>query len=246
MTKSELLSTAKPILFNTEMVRAIQDNRKTMTRRVIKPQPCCDNFIGTIISSTDKASEGNFAWAKVKDGVSHCCEAKPHYKHGDILYVRETFYQYGEWHTKEIRIDEDNIKSKHVFVPCGINKPIYYHDTLPKDIEIKHGFKAGRGYYKRPSIFMSKETARIFLKVTSVRVERLQDISVQDAKAEGKPEFVGKPAKLITEHVRTKNAYIADFAGLWDSTIKKSDLGLYGWDADPWVWVYKFERVEVV
>ncbi len=93
----------------------------------------------------------------------------------------------------------------------------------------------------QPSIHMPKEAARIFLRVTGVRVERLQDITLDDAIAEGcqgkfigSGECVGAGWEILPED---------EFADLWDSTIKKSDLDKYGWDANPWVWVIEFERI---
>ena len=93
----------------------------------------------------------------------------------------------------------------------------------------------------RPSIHMPKEAARIFLRVTGVRVERLQDVTLDDAIAEGcqgkfigSGECVGAGWEILPED---------EFADLWNSTIKKSDLGKYGWDANPWVWVIEFERI---
>ena len=86
----------------------------------------------------------------------------------------------------------------------------------------------------KPSIHMPKEAARIWLKVTDVRVERLQEMDKTDALKEG----IDPRLCLNLSHALTK------FKKIWDSTIKKSDLDIYGWDADPWVWVIEFERCE--
>lgn len=199
MTRSrELLERAKPILFNTDMVRAIQDGNKSATRRVIKPQP--------------KYSEsGGFAWKgreygtdlppTIQGAACNFLVASP-YQIGDILYVRET------WNTKG-----------------GIVTPKSY--IYKADDE--------NGYWK-PSIHMPKEAARIFLRVTDVRVERLQDITEEQAVAEGVRIGLG-----TAPYFSCKDA----FSGLWDSTIKKSDLTKYGWNANPWVFVFEFERLEV-
>jgi len=87
-----------------------------------------------------------------------------------------------------------------------------------------------------PSIHMPKEAARIFLRVTDVRAERLQDITIEDIRKEG----------LTSMAVHAGDTEIAyeEWKLLWDSTIKKSDIPLYGWDANPWVWVIEFERIE--
>lgn len=98
----------------------------------------------------------------------------------------------------------------------------------------------------RPSIHMPKGAARIFLRVTGVRVERLQDVTEEQAKCEGVGDPYGyQSAEWYDQKELTTNYHINSFAGLWDSTVKKSDLAKYGWNANPWVWVIEFERVEV-
>ena len=86
-----------------------------------------------------------------------------------------------------------------------------------------------------PSIHMPKEAARIFLRVTDVRVERLKDIG--DCTKEGIA-----PGTHATAHMNDYDER-CDFAALWNSTIPKKDLDKYGWEANPWVWVIEFERV---
>ena len=98
-----------------------------------------------------------------------------------------------------------------------------------------------------PSIHMPKEAARIWLKITDVRVERLQDITPKDAKNEGVGnlfyEDIGYSEKNYGTEVDPEYGIAKEqFAWLWDSTIKKSDLDRYGWDANPYVWVISFER----
>lgn len=183
----------KPILFNTDMVRAILDGRKTVTRRVVKQQPPATSAV-----SMDRPYA---AWRFWEDDPSgHLI--KPPYKQGDILYVRETF----------CRFDPDHIVDG--------NKYAYYADATPESERIRKEY----GYKWSPSIHMPKEAARLFLRVTDVRVERLKDIDDYGVLAEGLG--VGEP-----------------FDELWDSTIKKANLPLYGWAANPWAWVIEFERI---
>ena len=87
---------------------------------------------------------------------------------------------------------------------------------------------------------MPKEAARIFLKVTDVRVERLQDIDGQGIAREGVDNGKSNPSM----GVRWENMQRLAFEELWNSTIKKKDFDIYGWDANPWVWVIEFERIE--
>ena len=121
-------------------------------------------------------------------------------------------------------------------VDCGddekpfISQCIGENSQIPKEWAIRNnvGIEDVRW---TPSIHMPKEAARIFLKVTSVKVERLQNMDEESGLKEGIPK-------------RGSRLPIFVFMELWDSTIKKSDLDEYGWDANPWVWVIEFERCE--
>ena len=194
----------KPILFNSEMVRAILDGRKSCTRRVLKPQPDEKHTypLDFVTDSTEKKEVGCFGFGIDEYGGS-IQYAKPPYQPGDILYVRET------WSPVFVRPRRYLYK-----VECkeGENLPIKWH----------------------PSIHMPKEAARIWLKVMNVRVERLQEMWASDVPKEG--IYFNKPT--------TADEMLMAFAKLWNSTIKKSDLDSYGWNANPWVWVIEFERCE--
>ena len=195
----------KPILFNTEMVRAILDGRKTCTRRLAKPQPDEKHTfpLGFVTDSTEKKEVGCFGFGINEYGGS-IQYAKSQYQPGDILYVRETW---SEW------TDGYLYKAWNSPFPQAVESPVMkWH----------------------PSIHMPKEAARIWLKVTDVRVQRLQDMDKMDAVKEG----IDTRLCINLSHALTK------FKKLWNSTIKKSDLDRYGWDANPWVWVIEFERCE--
>lgn len=186
----------KPILFNTEMVRAILDGRKSCTRRIVK------HDVEAILNSPYHKEHPEVEDEQI---ISKLCI--PPYQPGDILYVRETWCKY----------DDDHI--------IDGRKYAYKADASPISEEARKKF----GYRWRPSIHMPKEAARIWLKVTDVRVERLQDMTDDDAEAEG-----------FTDYTSTA----LGFAYTWDHTIKKSDFDRYGWAANPWVWVIQFERCE--
>lgn len=186
----------KQILFNTEMVRAILDGRKTCTRRLVRFLP------GENPQWTGYIRDGLMLY----NGRNEPCITKAPYQPGDILYVRETWCG--------LPVNEAGHMRGHT---------IYYYKA---DGDLRP--EGWRGAW-RPSIHMPKEAARIWLKVTDVRVERLQDMTDDDAEAEGCFDY-------------TSTAL--GFFYIWDSTIKKSDLDRYGWDANPWVWVIEFERCE--
>ncbi len=195
----------KPILFNTDMVRAILDGRKSCTRRI-----CKDANEYTVpdmeFYNADKRTYAvhNFVDKEHTEQLSTAERTCPICT-GDILYVRETWKE----------------------APKGY---YYYEDWQRNDITDITKWK--------PSIHMPKEAARIWLKVMNVRVERLQEISAESALAEGADKYIHTNGGL------DENMTITSFIGIWNSTIKKSDLDRYGWDANPYVWVISFERCE--
>lgn len=193
----------KPILFNGEMVRAILDGRKTSTRRSVK-----DNIPNDAIwGYTGFTPKGYISCRGVyADRYGEGFYKLP-YQPGDVLYVRETWHKY----TKRVSKGES----------CHIAEFYGYKASAENSEDADEPWK--------PSIHMPKEAARIWLKVTDVRVERLQDMTDDDAEAEGCFDY-------------TSTAL--GFPDIWDSTIKKSDRDRYGWTANPWVWVIEFERCE--
>lgn len=212
------MSNYKPILFSTEMVKAILDGRKTQTRRIIKlPRWSTGNYKGIEIS---------------RHGIPECicdstgcfAEISSPYQVGDILWVRETWYY--EEHMHDLTVGEPDLPSgryAHRYV-YRASQPDY-----PVDIGVgEHGW--------HPSIHMPREAARIFLRVKDVRVERLQDITEEDCYKEG----VGRGAYVLSPEKKH-----GAFNNLWNSTIKKADLDRYGWEVNPFCWVIEFERAEV-
>lgn len=194
----------KPILFSTPMVKSILDGRKSQTRRVMKPHPpnYIDFFERRLIGFKGYMSPGE------------PCDYDiiiPKYKVGDILWVRET------WSTE--RKYPNAIESPNK----DIKNYIYKAD---KQIHVADLMKW------KPSIFMPREACRIFLEVTDIRVERLQDISEQDAIAEGLQDYYGKNAPYHANKVR--------YIDLWDEINGKK----YPWDSNPWVWKITFKRIE--
>ena len=203
----------KPILFNTDMVQAILDGRKTCTRRVAKNVPCHTYRIEPVYENGRFQFDCFYSsYVVALDAYADfCMPCLPPYQQGDILYVRETW--------------------SHPIVPSDKNRYVYRADEVAED-----GFK-NEAHIWHPSIHMPKEAARIWLKVKDVRVERLQDITEEGAEKEGCRESVCSKTKFRTSDM-------LNFFNLWDSTIKKSDIDRYSWQANPWVWVIEFERCE--
>ena len=200
----------KPILFNSEMVRAILDGRKDATRKIVKGF-IPDDAVWGYTAFTPKgyiSCRGTFADGYGEKFFKLPCEP------GDILYVRETWKK-------------------------ALNGYYYYEAWQRNDI--------ADVTKRKPSIRMPKEAARIWLKVTNVRVERLQEITDEQAKREGIQYDECPTGFTWKQETDMHNCYttpIGAMQALWNSTIKKSDLDGYGWDANPWVWTIEFERCE--
>ena len=208
----------KPILFNTEMVRANLEGRKTVTRRLLKPQPTFSEHYEGIVPRPERCDDGS--WCFAMDPFAMICEGRfrPPYEEGEILYVRESWSM-----TPDILLETTG--------------PVYMADFTDSELDC---LKAKHFRWK-PSIHMPKEAARLFLRVTYVRLERLQDIDEEGAKAEGANFCNGKHVG-VKEKMR--RSAVERFADIWDSTIKPADLPIYGWNANPWVWVIEYERCE--
>ena len=236
MNREELLKIAKPILFNTEMVKAILEGRKTVTRRLVKPQPDeKHNYrLGFVSDSTNKKDIGKFGFGIDEFGGS-IQHAKPPFKKGDYLYVRET------WCKGAIDCGEEADGRDVLYVSqCeGEDDYILKAHALHENVGIED-------VVWKPSIHMPKEAARIFLKVTAVRVELLQDITEEQATKEGcQAGFHEYKGAIWGQEDADEWTAVEVFGELWNSTIKKADLDKYGWDANPWVWVIEFDRIEV-
>lgn len=211
----------RPILFNSDMVRAILEGRKTVTRRVIKSQwnacPNCHHV------------HNEYIYDSIAQNVyCACCgyplvpERKAPYHQADVLYVRETWkisnprgdYKYG---TRKADLE-------------------YKADGHLKGVLIPREWEKYLGNKWHPSIHMPKEAARIWLQVTDVRIERLQKITLDQIEKEG----------VEIEHPNILNGREQQYAfsQLWDSTVNKLNVDCYGWAANPWVWVIEFERCE--
>lgn len=210
----------KPILFNTEMVQAILDGRKSCTRRVVKPQweecPHCKYVHNEYIY--DEMAENVYC---ARCGYPLEPKRRSPYQPEDILYVRETWHRYTKWVGKG--------------EGCHLEEHYGYKASIANSEDAEEPWK--------PSIHMPKEAARIWLKVTDVRVERLQDITEDGAEAEGAIDNRGFIHSPENEYDRIYTAR-EHFIGIWDRTIKKSDLDRYGWNTNPWVWAIEFERCE--
>ncbi|UAN58976.1 hypothetical protein [Serratia sp. JSRIV004] len=230
----------RPMLFNGDMVRAILDGRKTQTRRVMKPQPePCDyvdehgkprgghswpsNIFQTMLHVEEELQNGKGDWVGL---VGDAC---PFGDIGDRLWVRETFMD----------LTGTGIEA----ITGQFEGYTYRADTTPYGDEVRKEYKLKW----TPSLHMPRKACRLVLEITAVRVERLNDISEEDAKAEGVGSATwfaanGVPEdkwESLGEHEALQPSHINRFATLWESI-----YGAESWQANPWVWVIEFKRVE--
>lgn len=206
---------SRPILFSAPMVRALLDGSKIQTRRIVKPPR---DFYSEYLGRKRDGEVGYFFGDP--NSPFYCTVPCPHGQPGDQLWVREA------WRTSYL-FDQANPKA------------LPDHAPLRYEADCAHvGAWAGCGLSTqgrlRPSMFMPRWASRITLEIVSVRVERLQDISEADAKAEG-----ADPYRLPVHPAREMLRYVDGFNALWESI-----NGAGSWDTNPWVWVIEFRRVE--
>ena len=204
----------KPILFNTDMVRAILDDRKTVTRRAIKTK----NKKAKGFYAAKRSDDSIMGVYEIDENDIILSELKPPYEVGDILWVRET------WSTHYTA--ESNGELVYCYKADGIN--------------LRSECLSGESNRWYPSIHMPKEAARLFLKVTDARVEKLRDMKLED--------FIDEGITLTRDQLRNNNTALCAareiFKELWNSTLGKKGTPEYysnNYYANPYVWVIEFE-----
>ncbi len=208
----------RPILFSSPMIRAIRERRKTKTRRVITPQRTDD--LGWLYHDRGRkvyAVRQGMRGLAMRALLAVC----PYGGVGDRLWVRET------WHVLPIDAFEKAFTSgKCATISADFTRAVFY------------AADAETGFPKRPSIFMPRWASRLTLEIVNVGVERVQDMSEADARAEGAQTVLAMHA----DGSDGPATYTDAFADLWDSI--NATRG-YGWDVNPWVWVIEFKQVDV-
>ncbi|ERJ35894.1 Phage-related protein [Burkholderia sp. AU4i] len=208
----------RPILFSGPMVRAIIEGRKTQTRRPVKSQPPAETRdVFTFHHPDPRTHFWAFDGGSLLDWAQPC----PYGEVGDHLYVRETWQH-----------------SNHPLGPYDGDCLVFYRADYLDDPHGPDGEKSPEGKYRdwRPSIHMPRAASRITLEITGVCAERLQCIEWDEAIAEGIPD-PRRAARRVDPVVGT----VAQFRKLWDGL--NAARG-HGWDANPWVWVVEFRRIE--
>lgn len=237
-----------PILYSTPMVQAILDDRKNQTRRLtglefINQNPEQWEFarypnINEGIKEGTTIEGALFDCLKTGDDITIAC---PYGQPGDVLWVRESFYAYGIWR-KVFNVKKEKFVWEFTDMTNSMGYDYHYEASLQEgDIEIATHRNEIEGWYKRPSLFMPRHACRTYLKVKSIRVERIQDIIDGDAVAEG-IEFIKGNGGVGYKNYLVENqlcAPEASFMSLWQKI-----NGYESWQANPWVWVIEFEKTE--
>ncbi len=261
----------RPILFTGAMVRALLDGSKTQTRRIVKPQPPEDERIYTGLyhpTVVDRHGEeqpsAEVFGAYTQDGewALPC----PYGESSDRLWVRDTFYAFGRWET---RYSEKKKRDAWHFVDMTTECDRRYQYAADNpDVPLAKGRSGAQpGWYTRPAIFMPRAACRVLRDIARIRVERLQDISEADAKAEGtftdeqRPEEhdyksnywmcpqclgtglhngLGANGGVIFDiDCRECDTHVKRYRHLWESI-----NGAGSWALNPWVWVVEFRHIE--
>jgi hypothetical protein len=210
------------------MVRAILDNRKSQTRRFVKPQPPAKWDSCEPVKSSSAGVIG-YNFFNSKDPMDFGYIKNIPYEVGDRLYVRETIFQ-----------GLNNTQSPSgEYYSHWTNDIEYYADGNHKKAHFKNGDQYSAWMAIRPSIHMPKEAARLWLEVTGVRVERLQDITEEDARAEGVESFIYDGCGVYKDYGGMPYCMSAkeSYRTLWESL-----YGRESWEANPWLFVYEFKR----
>lgn len=216
---------SKPILFSAEMVRAILEGRKTQTRRIVKPQPAKNTqAFWHCVKSTDKSKVGLWSPKSGTDAGNAVPTGKevrcPYGSVGDFLWVRESWRPI--FVSKSVACIQ--YRSNMQVIRHQINQEI---SSALESIESQCNERVDKSGPKwRPSIHMPRWASRITLEIKSIKIERLRDISEEDAKAEG----VNKIGTSDSE-----SSYRTGFTYKW------IDIHGIGFDPDTWVWVIGFE-----
>lgn len=229
----------KPILFSTPMVQAILEGRKTMTRRIVKSRHESGLFRIERKLTGEITGITSLDWDERPGDVTndiHC----PYGKVGDVLWVRETWRKYHP-------VDEDGcINFYKTIIDYAADEPPIIPLIRDDGFQVYNKDGSEKLLPWKPSIFMPKEACRIFLQITDVRVERLQEISKADAISEGIKSFRPVPGDgpAETQYYHYLNdkwgpSPIHSFQTLWHKI-----NGEESWNNNPWVWVISFKRTE--
>ena len=221
----------KSIIFNTEMVKAVLDGRRAQFRIPIKLKDNSLVCTGYIFSSTDRKRNSCYSLGKNKECDMEYIKSK--YKADDILYAKETFCVGA--YANDGGCETNGYSSKTYVSQCSFDNNIIYYTDAVDECDFSDLEKEDLPIWK-PSVHLKQKDARIFLKITNVRVERLQDILLEDMLKEGISHIQSYQNGNI---VKTSTQIKREFINSWNSKAKDG----YKWEDNPYVFVYEFERI---
>lgn len=247
----------RPVLFSAPMVRAIREGRKTMTRRVMKPQPkpyaggvhpshvaihpapYIDAYCGERKAPENpRGMSAEWHWWTEDNRLGPRVGRCPYGQPGDRLWVRETFViedasEYGldaaDPPSGPVRVEDEGTEFERILIPR-------YRATEPATLLMDDDGEASTAW--RPSIFMPRWASRLTLRIENVRIERVQDLTEADALAEGCEARYGRSSAPMEPEERDGHSAVQEFAALWDHLHAKHPERQ--WNANPWVWVVVF------
>ncbi len=239
MMRGSIVIKERPILFSAPMIRALLAGTKTQTRRIVNPQP-----------ELDLVWDSGYHWpSKLCQSMVTIDEMRslgPYGRHGDRLWCRETWASADPG--QQIVAYRANGQSGAWFHDGERRFFLHHGWVLGAAANDQEGKWFGLGKYGgkwRPSIFMPRWASRLTLEIATIRVERLQDISEDDARAEGVRPFFevydcfGPDQRICTGELARDFPYRASYACLWDEI--NGDRAL--WNTNPWVWVIAFKKL---
>jgi hypothetical protein len=219
------------ILFKPEMTKAIIEGRKTQTRRLsgLKEINNCPDMWKFLSKSL--AFNYHFQHRHFED-KGEIVKVKPRYHLNEIVYIKEAHYAYGFWNYKDLV--SGKTEWSFYYYQQTPSYPVYFNDSKPKDLSVFKGHSTKCGWYLRSPLFLESKFARYFIQITDIKVQRLQEITEEEAIKEG---------SQFTTHIDNKHVQAAwnerqAYKNIWDSINKE-----YQWKDNPYVWVYSFQLV---
>jgi len=239
----------RPIIFSPPMASAILAGTKTVTRRIVKfpvrKMSSADHESPTYTmaqgTATEMTSDSNASSIELSDtGRETTLDLCPYGQPGDRLSLKESFYAFGRWET---RFNEKHQHSEWHFIDLTLQSGLAYQFSEPTDYVKTSRSNPEPAWWRRPSLFMPRRASRINLEITDVHIERLRDITDEQARAEGFSPMHDGMHSYFVNHMSPPNSGMSVTAVIAFAVYWQSLNGVESWDANPWVWVVGFRPV---
>jgi|SRR5476651_2803927 len=242
----------RPIIFSPPMVRAILTGKKTVTRRIVKfpvrkqsaaemdsmaYAPSNEHYADVALDPSDTRPRESAGF--IHQGSEQLC---PYGQTGDRLWLKEPYYAYGCW---ESRVDEKTRREGWHFLDLTQQRGYSYQFSRPDDYSSRTREDPNPTWWLRPSLFMPRRASRLEVEVTDVSIERLRDISDEQARAEGFSPMYDGIHTYFVNHLAYPNTGMSITAVIAFAVYWQSLNGADSWDENPWVWVVSFRRLTI-